>query len=94
MSNQSPPENSTGVDFYWRPGCGFSMMLERDLLKRGIPLNKRNIWEDPEAADFVKSVANGNETVPTVSLGGRSMVNPSGEQVALLVDELAPHLVS
>jgi mycoredoxin len=28
-----------------------------------------NIWEDPQAAARVRSVANGNETVPTVFVG-------------------------
>ena len=35
------------------------------------------IWQDPEAAARVRSVADGNETVPTVFLDGRAYVNPS-----------------
>ena len=30
-----------------------------------------NIWKDPAAAAFVRSVADGNETVPTVTVAGR-----------------------
>jgi hypothetical protein len=36
-----------------------------------------NIWEDPQAAARVRSVAGGNETVPTVVVGYRALVNPS-----------------
>jgi mycoredoxin len=64
------------VTLYWRPGCGFCSALERQLVKQEIVYEKRNIWDDPEAAAFVRSVARGNETVPTVTVGTASMVNP------------------
>ncbi len=69
------------ITFYWRPGCGFCMMLDRKLSKLGIPMDKRNIWDDPEAAATVRSIANGNETVPTVVVGDISMVNPRAADV-------------
>ena len=47
---------------------------------RGIAAT-HNIWEDAEAAAFVRSVASGNETVPTVVVNGRAMVNPSVNDV-------------
>lgn len=40
-----------------------------------------NIWEDDEARAFVRSVARGYETVPTVTVGERAMVNPRGVDV-------------
>lgn len=40
-----------------------------------------NIWRDPEAAAYVRSVADGNETVPTVVIDGRPVVNPSPHAV-------------
>lgn len=61
------------------------MMLERGLGKANVTLDKRNIWEDPDAAAFVRSVAGGNETVPTVRVGDTSMVNPSAKQVLALL---------
>lgn len=82
------------IEFYWRPGCPFCAMLERDLNSANIPLAKRNIWEEPQAAEFVRSVAGGNETVPTIHVAGKAMVNPPIEQVKLLLAEVAPHLVS
>ncbi len=42
----------------------------------GIEYAAINIWDDPDAAAFVRSVANGNETVPTVTVGSTSLVNP------------------
>lgn len=81
------------VEFYWRPGCPFCAMLERDLDAAGIPIAKRNIWDEPSAAEFVRSVADGNETVPTVRIGERSMVNPPASQVAQVLAEVAPHLL-
>ena len=72
---------SPQITFYWRPGCGFCMLLERNLDRLGLPVDKRNIWDDPEAAATVRSIARGNETVPTVVVGEIAMVNPSAGQV-------------
>lgn len=69
------------VDFYWRPGCPFCMALEHGLSRAGVGLNKINIWKDPEAAALVRRFAGGNETVPTVVIGERGMVNPSVREV-------------
>ena len=81
------------VELYWRPGCGFCSSLERQLRRAGIPLERRNIWEDPEAAAFVRAADRGNETVPTVAVGEVTLVNPSGPQVVAAVAESAPHLL-
>jgi glutaredoxin-like protein len=69
------------VTMYWRPGCGFCAALQRNLDQRGVAYLKKNIWEDPAAAEFVRSVARGNETVPTVTVGDISIVNPSADEV-------------
>ena len=66
---------------FWRPGCGFCSTLERNLIRAEMVFEKRNIWEDPEAAAFVRSVARGNETVPTLVVKGQAMVNPSVNDV-------------
>ncbi|WP_218158938.1 hypothetical protein [Streptosporangium canum] len=47
---------------------------------------------DPEAAAFVRSVADGNETVPTVTVAGKAMVNPSKGRLLEAVRTHAPHL--
>lgn len=71
----------SGVVVYWRPGCWFCHRLLRDLDAAGLDVELRNIWEDADAAAFVRSVARGNETVPTVTVGGRALVNPAPEEV-------------
>jgi len=60
-------------------------MLLRPLRRSGLRLREINIWEDPAAAARVRSVADGNETVPTVFIGNHSMVNPSVRHVFAIV---------
>ena len=57
------------VTVYWRPGCGVCALLDRGLAAAGLDYERRNIWDDSEAAEFVRKVNNGNETVPTVVIG-------------------------
>ena len=57
------------------------MALDRQLSTSDLQITYRNIWEDPEAAAFVRDHANGNEVVPTVKIGDVALVNPSAEQV-------------
>jgi mycoredoxin len=89
------PSNTeiTAVDFYWRPGCGFCTSLNRRLEGAGVPLAKHNIWEDDQARDYVRSVARGHETVPTVAVGRQVMVNPSAREVMAALADRAPHLL-
>jgi mycoredoxin len=75
--NEHPPQ----VDFYWRPGCGFCSSLHRQLSRDGVELTMHNIWEDPDAAAIVRQATGGSETVPTVGIAGRYMVNPRARQV-------------
>jgi mycoredoxin len=69
-------------------------MLERDLAKAAIPITRRNIWEDPDAAAAVREAAGGNETVPTVRVGEQSLVNPPLAQVVDLLQAVAPELLT
>jgi glutaredoxin len=89
----SETTNITAIDYYWRPGCPFCMSLERGLSKAGIPMNKFNIWDDPAHAATVRSLASGNETVPTVVIDGVAMVNPRASAVLDLLAKKAPELV-
>ncbi len=86
-------DSADELEFFWRPGCPFCMMLERDLDRAGIAVTRRNIWDEPEAAAIVRSVADGNETVPTIRIGDRSLVNPPITEVAQLLAEVAPQLL-
>lgn len=93
----SPDQTATpGADeivFYWRPGCPFCSMLRNGLSRSGLTVREVDIWEHPEAAAYVRSVARGNETVPTVAVAGVGLVNPSPQEVLALVAERAPSLL-
>ena len=81
MTYETADSTTADVVMFWRPGCGFCSALERNLLRAEVAFEKRNIWDDPEAAAFVRSVARGNETVPTLVVKGQPMVNPSAADV-------------
>lgn len=69
------------ITVYWRPGCPFCMVLKGSLARAGVTTTRVNIWDHPEAAAVVRRAAQGNETVPTVEVGGRFLVNPTAGQV-------------
>nr|WP_205855853.1 hypothetical protein [Phytoactinopolyspora endophytica] len=48
-----------------------------------------DIWQDPRAAAFVRSVTDGNETVPTVVVAGQAMVNPHIDAVKAALRQAA-----
>ena len=89
----SSDERPATLTVYWRPGCGFCSSLMRSLESAGVVYERRNIWEDPNAAAFVRQAANGNETVTTVSLGHSTWVNPSPRWLIPEVKLQAPELV-
>jgi glutaredoxin-like protein len=80
VSDAPAPEVPT-ITVYWRPGCPFCSVLRRSLARAGVATTEIDIWDDPDAAAIVRGAANGNETVPTVEVGGRFFVNPSAKQV-------------
>jgi len=62
---------------YRRDYCGYCRMLERALQGADVDYDRRDIYDDPQAAAFVRSVNNGDETVPTVVLpNGEVRINP------------------
>lgn len=65
------------VVVYWRPGCPFCKRLQLVLGRRGRNAVWVDIHQDPDAAAFVRSVNDGNETVPTVVIDGVAHTNPS-----------------
>jgi glutaredoxin len=85
--------NALEIEFYWRPGCGFCSALRRPLMASGLPVREINIWEESGAAERVREVAGGNETVPTVIVGSRAMVNPSFAEIEAAVRAEAPELL-
>ena len=76
MRLDAPDRAEKPVTVYWRPGCGFCTRLLGELDRAGVVYERRNIWEEPDAAAYVRSVARGHETVPTVVVGAQIHVNP------------------
>ncbi|WP_199432671.1 glutaredoxin domain-containing protein [Qaidamihabitans albus] len=90
MSDEATPS----VTVYWRPGCPYCSRLLGDLDRIGLPIRKVDIWQDTGAAARVRSVAGGNETVPTVVVGDdHAMVNPSATEVVEAARAQAPGLL-
>lgn len=79
-----------GVEVLWRPGCPFCTKLRRGLRRHGVITTEVDIWEDPRAAERVRAVAGGNETVPTVFVGNCALVNPSVRAVVAAIEREFP----
>ncbi|MGP3964512.1 glutaredoxin family protein [Nonomuraea sp. 3N208] len=73
--------------------CGPCKRLKAQLTREGISFREVDIERDPSAAEFVMSVNNGNQTVPTVVIetpDGRVVrTNPSVGEVKLLLESAA-----
>lgn len=65
-----------GVAIYWRPGCTFCLALRLRIGRYADRAAWVNIWDDPAGASYVRSVNDGNETVPTVVIDGVAHTNP------------------
>lgn len=93
-SDGTAAESDTkAIEFYTRPGCPFSALLRKQLARKRVPLREIDIWDDREAAAAVRAVAGGNETVPTVVVGGHAMVNPGSREVLEAVRTYAPDIL-
>jgi mycoredoxin len=78
------------VTVYWRPGCPYCTRLRQDLRLLGVPTREVDIWADESAAATVRELADGNETVPAVVIGGRGYVNPAAATVLAEVRRISP----
>lgn len=87
--NAATPE----IVVYWRPGCGFCSSLRSQLDRRGVPHRLVNIWDTPAAAERVRAITGGNETVPTVEIGTANLVNPGIDEVLAAALVHAPETV-
>lgn len=86
-------QQADAVIVYTRPGCPFCTSLRAGLKRQGLDFTEVDIWKDPDAATTVRSLADGNETVPTVVVGRWSAVNPATNEVMGAVGEHAPALL-
>jgi mycoredoxin len=74
---------STSLTIYSTAWCGYCHRLMKQLDRAGIAYTAVDIERDPAAADYVMSVNNGNQTVPTVVFDdGVVLTNPSVRQVS------------
>ncbi|MGW1028505.1 glutaredoxin domain-containing protein [Streptomyces sp. NPDC002577] len=71
----------------WRSGCKYCLRLRFRLGRSARQLHWADIWRDPAGAAVVREANDGNETVPTVVVAGRSHVNPDPEWVR---EQLSP----
>lgn len=87
---QNVPQRDPEITVYWRPGCPFCGSLFRQLEHAQVEHRRVNIWDDEASAAVVRSIARGNETVPTVTVGdpaagGVGLVNPNVAQILAAV---------
>ncbi|WP_059021699.1 mycoredoxin [Mycobacterium sp. M26] len=70
------------LTMYTTVWCGYCRRLKTALKSAGIPYTEVDIEVDPAAAQYVMSVNNGNQTVPTVKFAdGSALTNPSLKEV-------------
>ncbi|MDT5095606.1 MAG: mycoredoxin [Mycobacterium sp.] len=75
---------------YTTSWCGYCVRLKKMLKADGITYEEINIEDDPAAAEFVRSVNNGNQTVPTVKFAdGSALTNPNPAQIKQKLAELS-----
>lgn len=81
VSQQQAVSAGSDVVIYHRPGCSFCIRLKAVLGTKGSKATWVDIWDDEDAAEFVRSVNEGNETVPTVVINGTPRTNPPPSMV-------------
>jgi mycoredoxin len=70
------------VTMYSTTWCGYCRRLRGQLDREGIAYSVVDIEQVPEAADYVMSVNDGNQTVPTLVFpDGTAATNPSLAEV-------------
>ena len=78
------------ITMYSTPWCGYCHRLKGQLQREGIDFHVVDIERDPEAAEIVRAVNGGNQTVPTlVYSDGSAHTNPSLAQVKAKLAEIA-----
>lgn len=78
------------LTMYSTTWCGYCKRLKTALKAKGIGYTEVDIELEPDAATFVQSVNNGNQTVPTVKFAdGSTMTNPSIKDVEGKIAELS-----
>lgn len=83
--------NKERIIVYGRPGCPGVPPVLRLLDAAGAEYEYINIREDPDAADRLRQITGGYESVPTVVLpDGRAMVEPGTLKLRQALEEQNP----
>lgn len=70
------------VTMYTTPWCGYCHRLKRQMEATGIEFTEVDIEQNPEAAELVAQLNDGNQTVPTLVFpDGSAATNPSLAEV-------------
>lgn len=80
----------TTITMYGTSWCPFCKRSERVFQEMQIPFHYVNIEQDEAAAQFVMSVNDGNQTVPTITFGdGSVLVAPSNQVLKAKINSTA-----
>jgi mycoredoxin len=80
MTVQAPQQGS--VTMFTTSWCGYCTRLKTQMDRAGIAFREVDIEEHPDSANFVMTVNNGNQTVPTLLFpDGTAATNPSVHEV-------------
>lgn len=66
------------ITLYIRPWCGSVMRVKRWLDRREIPYTEIDITKDKGAAQYVESLNNGFQSVPTILFDGEHVATEPG----------------
>jgi mycoredoxin len=81
---------AASLTMYTTTWCGYCFRLKTALKSAGISYTEIDIERDPVAAEFVRSVNGGNQTVPTVKFtDGSALTNPDAAQIKQKLAELS-----
>ena len=81
-TTENTPQTPAALTVYSTTWCGYCRRLKTQLDQAGIEYAEIDIEQNPESADFVGSVNNGNHVVPTVLFAdGSTATNPSLAEV-------------
>ncbi|MEI7916034.1 MAG: mycoredoxin [Mycobacteriaceae bacterium] len=70
------------VTMFTTEWCGYCKRLKVAMKAAGITFDEVDIEQDPAAAEFVRGVNGGNQTVPTLKFAdGSALTNPSIKDV-------------
>jgi len=78
------------LTMYSTTWCGYCHRLRSQLDRENIAYEVVDIEKDPQAAEYVRSVNGGNQTVPTVRFSdGSALTNPTLPEVRARLVKLA-----